>query len=108
MGAAMSYTSPAVGMGGSIRVGSDHYACTIVAVESKRHHAPHRVVVQQDRTEVTEEEGREVVKYFPRPGAECEAFTLRKNGNWVREGDMMKNGTRLSIGERYSYRDPSF
>ena len=37
-----------------------------------------------------------------------EAFTLRKNGRWVRKGSPMKDGTSIRIGDRDKYYDPSF
>lgn len=102
-------TTPTVGMGATMQVGSDSYACTIVAYHPPKGGKPARVVIQRDATRVTtDERGKEMVEYLPRPTAECESFTLRKSGSWVHEGQAMHNGRRLAVGKRYSYRDPSF
>lgn len=46
--------------------------------------------------------------YEQNPNAKRETYTLRKNGAWVKEGESMKNGSRLRIGERLEYFDFSF
>lgn len=50
-------------------------------------------------------------EYTPRPvSRRCDAvcYTLRKNGKWVRKGESMKSGQRISIGFKQSYHDYSF
>jgi hypothetical protein len=36
------------------------------------------------------------------------AFTLRKNGKWVRKGESMHRGTKLIIGQRREFYDYNF
>ncbi len=36
-------------------------------------------------------------------GAGHQVFTLRQNGRWVREGESMKNGSRLIVGHSHHY-----
>lgn len=84
---------PEVGMGATISIGSDRYAATIIAVTS----SGKTVVVQGDKIDA---DG----KYVPNPQGELTVFRqCRKNP------DAYRNGSRyLDVGERESYRDPSF
>jgi hypothetical protein len=99
---------PQVGMGATVLLYTDRHAATIVAVE--RHGT--RVVIQRDVATRTDSNGAftesQAYSYRPNPNGQREAYTLRKNGAWVREGDPMKSGERLSIGHRSEYYDFSF
>lgn len=103
----MSNTHPKVGEGATIYMFTDRHACTVVAVETASGKLPHRVIVQRDKCERVRPDADDVT-YVANPEAECEPFSLRKNGRWIEEGSSMHNGCSLTIGERYSYRDPSF
>ena len=46
-------------------------------------------------------------EYTPRPDGARITFTLRKNGKFIRQGETMKNGTRLKEG-RHEYYDYNF
>ena len=103
---------PAIGMGGSIAVGSDSYAVTVIDVQrtlNKR-----MVRVQYDNVHATKDSSRlterQVNLYTPNPKGRIEIFTYRKkSGNWVPLGQSVtETGVRLHLGERVQYLDPSF
>jgi hypothetical protein len=98
------YPAPEIGMGATILMYTDRHAATIVEV---RHNM---VFVRQDRATLkgsTMSESQEY-HYEPNPEAALRCFTLRRNGAWVEQGTEMKSGTRLAIGHREEYSDPSF
>lgn len=99
-------TMPAVGMGATILMWSDRHACTIVSVEKNGK----RIGVQRDHAKRTDGNGMsdcQSYEFTPNSEAHVEFFTLRKNGNYVREGDSIK-GSPLKIGARSEYYDFSF
>lgn len=98
-------STPTVGMGATILQWTDRTACTIVEVSKNR------IVVQEDNAIRTDKNGMsdsQDYRYEPNPNGSKTAFTLRKNGAWVREGEAMKGGQRVSIGVRDHYYDYSF
>lgn len=98
--------SPTVGMGGTILMWTDRVAVTVIAVNTNKT----RVVVQEDLAVRTDSNGLSEVQsyaYRPNPNGRTTVFTLRKNGAWVRAKEPM-TGTRLTLGRREAYRDPSF
>lgn len=97
--------TPAIGMGCTILMMTDRHAGTIIEVsENKR-----TVVMQQDHAELVEKRisDQQVYTYAPNLNSRKRTFTLRKNGSYVEQGESL-NGTRLRIGDRRQYRDPSF
>lgn len=99
--------TPEVGMGATILLWSDRHAATIVGIERKGK----KLLVQRDKAIRTDKLGMsdaQAYTYERDEDADTEAFTLRKNGKWVREGTGMKSGTKLAIGYRSEYYDFSF
>lgn len=100
-------TVPEIGMGATMPVGSDRYPYTIVSVSDNKK----IIVVQADDYTATKDSdyySNQKYTYASNPKAEMETFKLRKNGAYVREGESMDRGSRLWIGERRAYSDPSF
>lgn len=94
-------------MGATILMWTDRLAVTIVEVSANGR----RVVVQRDKATRTDSNGMSDAQsytYEPDTDAPRQTFTLRKNGQWVRQGDNMGSGTKLSIGHRSHYHDYSF
>jgi len=96
---------PAIGMGCTILMMTDRYAGTIVEVSQNRR----TVIMQQDNAELVGKgiSDQQDYTYAPNPDGRKRTFTLRKNGSYVEQGESL-NGTRLRIGDRRQYRDPSF
>jgi hypothetical protein len=97
--------APEIGMGATILHWTDRTACTITAISK----SGKRVEVVEDNAIRTDDNGMsdsQSYRYEPGTGS-ARAFTLRKNGAWVAEGQSMK-GTRLAIGARRHYYDYSF
>lgn len=97
---------PEIGMGGTVQIGSDRYAVTIIAVSrSKR-----EVVIQRDMyrwlkgTPGSEDQEYE---FAPNPQGETKTYTRRQDGYFYQKGQP-RRGPYLTIGERDAYRDPSF
>lgn len=96
-------TTARIGDGGTIRVGSDLYACTVVAV------GPRSVSVRRDKARRVDSNGLSEIQEWshePDPDAELETFTRPFSG-----GSLVYRARCwrvLTIGERRSYRDPSF
>ena len=98
---------PTPGEGATIIHHSDRSACTITEVSANGK----RVVVQQDIARRVDKNGMsesQQYEYSPNPEGGKNAFTLRKNGQWIMEGKPMKNGTPLHIGYRDEFYDFSF
>lgn len=100
--------TPVVGMGATILYYSDRRAATIVEVSKNKK----TVVVQRDYAQRTDNFGMtdsgQCYAYSPNPYTEKQTFTLRKNGTYVRQGDALRNGAILRIGERDEHHDFSF
>jgi hypothetical protein len=98
---------PEIGMGATCGVGSDAYPYTIVAVLN----GGKTIEVQADNFKRTDTNGpfteAQDYEYNRNENAPRVRFSLRKNGRYIKVGDSM-NGTRISIGNRRAYRDPSF
>ena len=98
---------PEVGMGATILMWSDREAATIVSVSK----SGKRIEVQRDHAKRTDNNGlseSQTYEFTPNPEGPRIAYTLRKNGQWVREGESMKGGQRLRVGSRDHYYDFSF
>lgn len=102
---------PEVGMGATIVMWTDLYACTIVSVQSVRGRPGAKsIYIQRDIATRTDSNGMSKSQdyaYAPDPDAKVEVFTLRKTGRYVRRGERI-NGTHLVVGERDHFIDPSF
>lgn len=96
---------PQVGMGATVVMWSDRYAHTIVSVRPKRIATQEDTAIRTDSNGLSESQD---YHYTPNTGAPVKWWTLRKNGAWVLVGDKMGNGTRIAIGTRETYIDPSF
>lgn len=91
----------AVGDGATILMFSDRHAATVVEA------GPKRIVIQRDIAKRTDDNGMsesQTYEFTPDPTAPKIAYTLRKNGRWVREGDPLRGGETLGRG-RSSYYD---
>lgn len=98
---------PVVGMGATVLMLSDRHPATIVEVSKNLR----KVTIQEDRFSVVSGsvmDGSASYDFKANPEASRETYTLRKNGRYVREGESLKNGTGLRIGERDRYYDPHF
>lgn len=99
---------PQIGMGATLGVGSDRYPYTIVEVSKSKK----RIGVRRDN--YTRLDGRgpytenQEYEYHQTQGAAEEYYTLRENGRWVREGESMRGGSSMGIGQRRYYQDPHF
>lgn len=99
---------PEVGMGATVLGWTDRYAATIVAVKGKD---AGTVIIQLDHATRTDTNGMsdsQTYEYAPNTDAPRVTYTRRKNGHWVRQGESLKGGTRLSIGQRNHHHDFSF
>jgi hypothetical protein len=101
-----SNTVPCVGMGATILGYSDRHAATVVHVENSK-----LIGVRQDTATRVDNNGmseNQEYVYEENLHASIQWFSLRKNGKWIREGEKLKNGTVLLLGERDEYYDFSF
>ena len=97
-------TTPEVGMGCTMGIGSDSYAGTIIEVSR----TGHRVVVQCDKATRTDNNGMsgsQEYQYEPNPNGRTEVFTRRRNGRYLARGTTYHY---LALGYRRQYQDPSF
>lgn len=105
---------PVPGMGATILMHSDRHACTIRVVMQDKHGNPTCVGVTRDSATRIDHNGMsEDQKYLYepgpwKPGDACIFYTVRSDGSWVRRGDPLKHGERISIGERSEFRDPHY
>lgn len=91
-------------MGCTVYYGSDSYPYTIVDIQGNT------IMVTQDFAKRTDRNGiseSQEYEYRTNPNAVPETFTKRKNGAYVRKGESI-NGTRLYVGKRRMYQNPSF
>ena len=109
---AASSVQPKPGDGATILSYTDRHAATIVAIQGNKRTGKVRVVtVRRDRAIRTDRNGMSESQeyiYEPNDDARPEAFSLRRNGEWVQVGESMNGGRRLSIGHRSAYYDYSF
>lgn len=105
-------STPAVGDGGTIRVGTDLYPCTVVEMLSRG-----AIMVQVDAFERTDSNGlSEVQEYaITRDGSgerrrfrPVNSSTASGRAPAFRGGYTDDAGRHLTLGERRAYRDPSF
>jgi len=94
---------PTVGMGATIRVGSDSYPGTIIQVTQNGR----RIVIQDDTAIRTDKNGLSELQeydYQTNPNGSIHIATLRKDGRYRLMGEQIP----VSIGVRRKYLDPSF
>lgn len=97
--------APEIGMGATVLMWSDRYAATVEKIDGKR------VTLREDKAIRTDKNGMsecQSYRFEPNPNGREFVVTLRKNGTYVVEGEAMKNGTIVRIGERDYYHDFSF
>ena len=98
--------TPEVGMGATLRVGSDCYPHTIVEILSTK-----AIEIQRDHSVMAPEGnyfGDQVWNITSDPDGVTEVYTLRRNGKWHLKGQPMTNYGGLRIGNRRRYEDPHF
>jgi hypothetical protein len=98
--------TPEFGMGATICMISDRYGATVTDILS-----PKIIEVTEDNAKLIEGSSmseHQVYEHTRVLGGKARRFTLRKNGRWVAEHEPLRHGTRLVLGTRESYRDPSF
>lgn len=101
---------PEVGMGATILGYTDRTACTIVSVRHKVIDLWEDIATRTDKNGLSESQD---YTYATRLASEVRrfnmhTFTLRKDGTWVKLGQRANGGTRVLIGTRDHYIDPSF
>lgn len=101
----MLKSSPEVGMGVTEILANDKHAWTVITVLSRT-----RVQVQQDRARRTDKNGRsesQTWEHTPNPDGETKVISLRQDGSWTEPGKRLA-GSRFRVGERETYKSPSF
>jgi hypothetical protein len=97
---------PIVGMGATILGYSDRHAATVVRVSKNGREID---VVEDVSTRIDKNGMSEDQEYeYSSGNGSPMTFTLRKNNRWVRGGESMRHGSRLTLGVRDSYYDYSF
>lgn len=99
--------TPTVGMGATMLHWTDREAGTVVEVSPNGK----RLVVQEDTATRTDKNGMsdcQSYSYEPNPNGSKTAYTLRRNGRWVMEGESMRTGRGLRLGTRDKHYDFSF
>lgn len=98
---------PEVGMGATILMYTDRHAATVVMVLKNGT----QVIVQEDIATRVDKNGMsdaQAYEYQPNKDGPVHAFSLRRNGRWVKVGESAKNGMTLHLGHRQAYHDYSF
>lgn len=102
---------PEPGMGATRLCYSDRHACTIVFVEMNANGDRKRIGIKADRAIRTDNLGmsdHQEYRYESDMQAGTQWYTIRKTGQWIREGDSLKGGEVLKIGVRDHHHDYSF
>jgi len=103
----MNSSKPEVGMGATILSWSDRYAATVVEVSKNGK----EIAVTYDEATRTDNNGMsesQEYDFTSNMDGIKHYFTLRKNNQWIRKDESMKNGQRVMIGKRDHYFDYSF
>ena len=98
----MSDTKPVIGMAATLIMLSDRHAYTVISVSP----SGKTIKAQRDKAIRIDSNGASEAQeysYQCDANAEIETFRLGKHGNYRNA-----QGTKLSLGERYSYHDFSF
>ena len=99
--------APKIGDGATIFFYSDRHVATVIAVSANGK----RVEVQYDTAIRTDSNGMsesQDYRYERNPFGTIEIYTLRKNGQYIHDGDPMRSGRVIRFGERDEYHDFSF
>lgn len=99
--------TPELEMGATILSWTDRHAATIVMVSGNGK----RIGVTYDKAVRTDSNGMSECQDYAFEtvcGATIHYFTLRKSGAYIKEGEPMRGGTQIRIGERNHYHDFSF
>lgn len=100
---------PVVGMGATILYWTDRRACTIIDVTPKAREVTVRPDIATRIDDGPHLSEHQEYTYSPASlGSGTRTFRLRKDGTYVEVGDPLRGGTRLVIGVRDEYEDPSF
>lgn len=94
---------PSIGMGATIRIGSDSYPVTIIQVTQNGK----KIVLQEDEATRTDNNGLSELQeytYQTNPNGTTHIATLRKDGRYRLQGEQIP----VYIGIRRKYYDPSF
>lgn len=94
---------PTIGMGATIRIGSDSYPATIIQVTRNGR----RIVLQEDNATRTDNNGLSELQeytYETNSNGTTHIATLRKDGRYRLTGGQIP----VSLGNRRKYLDPSF
>lgn len=98
---------PKIGMGATVLGYTDRHAATITKIDN----GGKRVFISRDLARRTDKNGMsesQTYEYTTCKNCPSFAYTLRKNGRFVREGSSMHNGETILVGHRESYHDYSF
>lgn len=103
---------PTVGMGGTTMSYSDRHPVTVVSVGPLNKKSPAgRIGVQEDHAKRIDGNGMsecQDYEFTPNPKAPIVFYTIRKTGQYIREGESLKNGQVVVLGYRDKYHDFSF
>ena len=100
-------TVPVVGMGATIIGYTDRNPATVVEISKNGK----TLTVQMDDAKRTDANGMsesQSYEFTSNPDGAKRVYTLRKNGQWIAQGDSIKNGGRIQLGHRSKYYDFSF
>lgn len=92
-----------VGTKGTVHLYSDHLAVTVTEVISAK-----QVRVSFNKTICKDYYAGDYEILNDLEGNVSILFTLRKNGQWIKKGQGVKHGVRLTLGNQYHYIDPGF
>lgn len=101
---------PVVGMGATILMYTDRHAGTITEVRTNKKGKATGIAVVEDKATRTDTNGMsesQTYSYERGEGAP-EWYTRRVTGQWVKEGESLRNGQVVAIGYRNAYHDYSF
>jgi len=101
------YPKPESGMGATVVMWTDRYACTIIDIDKDEK----TITIQFDKATRTDKNGMsesQSYSYKQDPNGQTIIFTKRKGDRWVKKGQSLHDGVRLAIGARNHYYDYSF
>ena len=106
--------TPVVGTLATEGIGSDCYPCIVTGVNP----SGTKIIVSglacklapganayQDWASV--KDGTLIITETPTPGT-GQVYSLRQNGRWVRQGQDMRTGQKISLGDARYHQDPHF
>lgn len=99
--------TPEVGMGVTFLSYTDRSPGTVASVSK----SGKSITVRADNYKRTDTNGMsesQTYEFSDNPDAPEVTYTLRKNGQWVKQGQPLKGGSRVAVGYRDAYYDFSF